>query len=280
MSSESGPRWTDAPEGEALEQLIARFVDGELSGPERERAEALLASSETAQAVEARLRAEAAALSGLLGAAADNLAERAPLDVAATAQSLQLEGPARLPRRAAIGRREARRAVLASALSAVAGLAVGVFVSRPPRPAAPSTPGWRMSAAIYQRLYSEETFESAPVTREALTAGLDRVANALDVDFAELPAVDGLSLRRAQLLRFNGAPLGQIAYLSAEGAAVSLCVFRRGAPGDPSAALTSERLLDMNGVFWRSRRHAFLLVGGAPDGRMRAYAARFAAALA
>ncbi len=140
-------------------------------------------------------------------------------------------------------------------------------------PVAQKAPGWRMSAAIYQRLYAASTFRSAPVTPEAQAAGLAQLAGALDIDLGALDFPPGLTLQRAQLLSFNGKALGQIAFLDEDNRAVSLCLFARGEPGpaDP-AALTSSRLLDLNGVDWRTERHAFLLIGDAPDERLTRYA--------
>ena len=167
-------------------------------------------------------------------------------------------------------------------LAAAAGLALGLFVaaSSPPLALAPDAPGWRMSAAIYHRLYTAETFAIAPQAETEIDAGVRAVAQKLRIDLSRLSAPEGLSLERAQLLSFNGRDLAQIAFLDTGGAPIALCVMRRKADAASSAKdapqFAASMLLDLNAVDWSDESHDFLLIGAAPPEALDAYAKRFA----
>lgn len=177
---------------------------------------------------------------------------------------------------------------LTAAAALVAGIAIGPLVSPSPGTqvadapapapaptplpvpaAAPEAPGWRMSVAIYQRLYSEATFASAPVAPEANFATWNNAAPlfSLEPNVVNLP--DGLELKRIQLLEVNGRPLLQIAFVVEGGRTVSLCIFPRGDGGGPPAPeLVTGEILDLNTVDWQDANNAFLLIGDADTAPM------------
>ncbi len=78
--------------------------------------------------------------------------------------------------------------------------------------------GWRDVVANYQSLYVTETLAQVDQQR----ADLKRLSGALGIDLTALPEVEGLSFKRAQQLGFNGRPLAQLTFLTAEGGPVAL----------------------------------------------------------
>lgn len=244
--------------GDSATEMTARiqaYLDGE--GPQAERLaiERLLDASEEARAIETRLRRERAALRTLFDMAERDMAEAA----AHSAPQARPEGA-----------RWRGGAFAIPGLALAAGLAIGFVIgaeraldTAPPTTSmAAAEPGWRLSAATYHRLYGAETFSTAPVAPEAALAGLATLGETLGLDLSGIAAPAGLRLERAQLLRIDGRLLGQIAFSTADGTAVSLCVVRRGEPGDVGGPST-DTLIDVAAVDWRSPRHAFLLLGAA-----------------
>jgi anti-sigma factor RsiW len=118
---------------------------------------------------------------------------------------------------------------------------------------------WRQAAAEYLSLYTPETLASIPddaVPREHELAVVGtRLGITLPLAEVSLP---GLALKRAQLLQYDGKPIGQIAYLDPRDGAVALCIY---ANDHPDTAQTTEQRAGMNIVHWSSRGRAFMLVG-------------------
>jgi len=118
---------------------------------------------------------------------------------------------------------------------------------------------WRQAAAEYLSLYTTETLASipedaAPKERELAVVGT-RLGITLPLADVSLP---GLALKRAQLLQYDGKPLGQIAYLDPRDGALALCIY---ANDLPDIAQETEQRAGMNIVHWSSRGRAFMLVG-------------------
>ncbi|MFI5012791.1 MAG: anti-sigma factor [Hyphomicrobiales bacterium] len=129
---------------------------------------------------------------------------------------------------------------------------------------------WRQAAALYLSLYTSETLASipddvAPRERELATVGA-KLGIALPLPLVSLP---GLALKRAQLLQYDGKPLGQIAYLDPRNGALALCIF-----GDDraDAAPMTERRVGLNIVHWSSHGHAFMLIGRAEMSQLQSLA--------
>lgn len=260
--------------GAALERAAQAYVDGALRGAELRELEERLRHEPALVATIERLRAENAALSELFDAGAAEMARRS--DVSAPPEQAEIL----LRRRAREARsRGGRVAAWFGATGLAAGLAAGVLIGggqishseAPSAPAVAGAPGWKLSAAIYQRLYTEETFKLAPTPEPELRAALEAVAARFGVSPAALAPPPGLRLARAQLLNFEGAPLAQISYVDANGGAVALCLFRRAAPGAPSAPEASE-ILDVPSVAWAGERLSFLLLGAAEPEALSRYA--------
>jgi anti-sigma factor RsiW len=125
---------------------------------------------------------------------------------------------------------------------------------------------WRQAVAEYVSLYTTDTLSGIPddaTPRERELAGLSaRLGITLPFKSVSLP---GLSFKRAQLLQYDGKPLGQIAYLDPVEGPLALCIY---ASGQPDRVPASERRIGLNIVHWSSRGRAFMLVGHLPAPRL------------
>ncbi|WP_299408323.1 hypothetical protein [uncultured Roseobacter sp.] len=159
----------------------------------------------------------------------------------------------------------------------VAGLAISgiVFASflAQPKPAE----GWAGFVASYQMLYTAETLDVVDQSDADTRAQLQRVSAAVDLDLSILPEIDGLTLKRAQVLGFRGQPLVQIAYQDADGTPVALCIIL--ADGQAPLALTEGEARGLQTVRWNRDAHGFLLIGDMDPAPLRQAAEVFAAAL-
>ncbi|SEF12644.1 Transmembrane transcriptional regulator (anti-sigma factor RsiW) [Rhizobiales bacterium GAS191] len=118
---------------------------------------------------------------------------------------------------------------------------------------------WRQAVAEYISLYAADTLadirdDAASRERELAMVG-NKLGVVLPMDQLSLP---GLTIKWAQLLQYDGKPLGQIAYLDPRNAVVALCIY---ADGRPDTAQGDEQRAGLNIVHWSSRGRAFMLVG-------------------
>ena len=117
-----------------------------------------------------------------------------------------------------------RRFFLAGGIAAASGAAGFGIAALSTPPAAPL--GWQEQVAIYQALYGPETVQHIDTTDEALEAQFARASAALgrEVQVANVTGLDGLRLRRAQILHFEGRPLVQIVFSAESGQPVAFCI--------------------------------------------------------
>ena len=115
---------------------------------------------------------------------------------------------------------------------------------------------WRAAVADYMALYVPETLASLAGDR---TSDLAVLTDALGLPVsAQAIEIPGIAFKRAQLLRFEGRPLAQIAYLDPVTGPMAFCFTRM---RTDEAPLRTERRRDMNLAYWSSHEHAFLVVG-------------------
>ena len=180
---------------------------------------------------------------------------------------------------------EARLAELAPAVSApptrqsrpwamlAAACAVGVFIGIGSSWFnADAAPDWRVEVAHYQALYTPETINAINLAPGEAEAQVGRAAAQIgaNVPVVELAAHDGLELRRAQVLGFEGAPLAQIVFAHSSGTPVALCLIRTG--GKEQLAM-GERL-NMASADWAVDGIEYLLIGDISAADMAAHATR------
>jgi anti-sigma factor RsiW len=155
-----------------------------------------------------------------------------------------------------------RRSFLAAAIGFIA---VGVAVDRTFLGLRSSLRGdqdgsdWRAVVAQYMSLYTRETLGNGPVDVAVQSAQLRDVGSQLGLsltpDRVQLP---GATLKRAQILAYEGRALGQITYLDAAQAPMALCIVQS---SKGARAVDTERRHGMNVVYWSSDTHAFMLIG-------------------
>ncbi|MEP1961720.1 anti-sigma factor family protein [Tateyamaria sp.] len=138
-----------------------------------------------------------------------------------------------------------------------AGLAVAVFTGFGTPEPAPR--GWISFVASYQALYTTATLQGATPSADEAKVQLANVSDALGFDLSTLPATEGLTFKRAQILGFAGKPLIQIAFLRADGTPVALCIIPSGA-GDKPINMGAAEGLDI--ARWNTSDFGFLLIGG------------------
>jgi len=104
------------------------------------------------------------------------------------------------------------------------GLAVGYIASS--FSASSKLDGWTTAVAAYQALYIEETLANASqpaAMTEQVLSGFGQAHGVPVQKFTQLPA---LTFKRAQLLGFKDRPLLQMAFTTASGKPVALCITR------------------------------------------------------
>lgn len=124
----------------------------------------------------------------------------------------------------------------------------------------PAAPGWKAVVASYQSLYTQQTVAGWTPTQEQAQTQLANVSQLVGADLTGLPAIEGLTFKRAQILGFNGKPLVQIAFARADGTPVALCIIA--ANSKEAKAMQAETLGGMAAASWNLDGRAYLLIGG------------------
>jgi len=241
-------------------ELVA-LIDNEL---DETRNKALLARLETDERL--RERYEALREAGApIGAAFDALLEQAPLE--RLRAGLPLDSGARVPsgRFAGIAFRElAAGFVLGLVAAGVAGwLAFGL-------PRSGMDEGWRAAVVDYMKLYTNDTFAFISPDRPVETFGLSAVGKKVGADLTpDNVKMPGLDFKVAFNLSYDGAPLGEIAYVDSTGAPVLFCVI---ANKEADAPLRSEKRDQFSLALWSRNGLSYLVIGRMPEQRVAEFA--------
>ena len=141
---------------------------------------------------------------------------------------------------------------VAATLAAVAFFA-GSWSARPDT-------GWHSQVAAYQALYVAETVAPLNAENDTLKKQFQRAEKALGhaVAIEALANLDGLSLKRAQILGFNGAPLIQIVFADDSGAPIALCLMAQEGQADAQSTILS----GLPAVHWKTDGVGYILIGG------------------
>ncbi len=147
----------------------------------------------------------------------------------------------------------------AGAAAAVVLLALGIGYSQF---AKPDVEAWQMEVAHYQALYVPETVAVISPDPVRIKQELARAEGLLGIElgYAGLSNVPGLTLLRAQVLGYEGRSLIQIVYASEDGTPVAFCILN-GADGTVSET-GFVRLLGMDSALWQGPAHGFMVIGG------------------
>ena len=147
--------------------------------------------------------------------------------------------------------------VAASALLALTiGYGAGNLGNTPPQK------GWKAYVASYQALYSPATLQSVEGSAEMLTAELSLASSAIgkNLDIAQLTVPTDVTLKRAQVLNFKGKPLVQLAFLSAAGEPMALCIIKT---KKKNGVVSETTVMEgMNTTSWAKDGYEYFLIGG------------------
>ncbi|NVL25800.1 hypothetical protein F2S68_27180, partial [Pseudomonas syringae pv. actinidiae] len=121
---------------------------------------------------------------------------------------------------------------------------------------------WRGSVAQYMALYTAQTLDGLEEGSPRQTAQLARVGEQLGVALTpERIGIEGASLRRAQVLRYDNDLIAQLVYLDDRQQPLALCFVKSSQPASPPA---QEVRHGLNVVHWSDGRHAWMLAGRSP----------------
>ncbi|MBA8881256.1 anti-sigma factor family protein [Phyllobacterium myrsinacearum] len=237
------------------DEMLVAFLDGELDSNTREQIEHLIESDD---AVAERLRFLMSS-SLPFRDAFDPLLDKAPK---AKLEALLAEISPPVPVVAEQTSGWTRRGFLAAA---VGFIAVGVAVDRTFLGVQSSLHAdqdgndWRSVVAQYMSLYTSDTLGRGPVDVAAQTQQLRDVGAKLGLSLTpERVQLPGATLKRAQMLAYDGNALGQITYLDAMQQPMALCIVQS---SKGAKAPDSEHRHGMNVVYWSNDTHAFMLIG-------------------
>jgi anti-sigma factor RsiW len=239
--------------------LLVAYIDDQLDQSAR-------AALRTRLVVEPLLRArfERLAAGGLpFDRAFEALLAEAPVEKLSSRLQASVGGQAPPARRTA----KTWRAV-AVGLCALALLFMGWGLARLYPASSESDDDWRRSVADYVSLYTAETFAHPP---DAATsrAALDQLSETLGLPLSPASiALPNLTFRRADLLTYDGAPLGQIAYIDADGPIV-FCIIRN---DEKDAPVKTEKHEDLVIASWAHGRRGYLVAGRTSRERIAALA--------
>lgn len=133
--------------------------------------------------------------------------------------------------------------------------------------------GWKVAVANYQSLYVTETLSLTNITEAEQKASLVRLSRRLGFKLGTLPDIDGLTFVRAQELGFQGRPLAQLTFLTADQNPVALCIVETGK--ETTDRIDFAELHGLDTYSWTQDGFGILLVGPRDDVSLEDAAAAF-----
>ena len=125
---------------------------------------------------------------------------------------------------------------------------------------------WRAAVVDYMKLYTHDTFalvsSDRPIEAFELSAVGKKVGADLTPDNVKMP---GLDFKVAFNLSYDGAPLGEIAYVNSTGAPVLFCVI---ASKEADAPLRSEKRDQFSLASWSRNGLSYMVIGRMPEQRV------------
>lgn len=251
-----------APEAHDIESdvLLVAYLDGELEPASRRVLEQRLRGD---AALAARLAALAEAGRPLRGAF-DALLDAAPrggLEAAFAAAKAKAQGRAPQPRY-----RRMMMAAAASLLLLLCGSMIGYLVAKGPGALFEEEDeleeAWVGAVAGQLSLLNADSLAAIDVSAAELEAQLGKLGGILGLDLSkERVTFEGLTLKRAGLLHFEGRAIAELLYASADHGPVALCIMV--APGGEGEGEVESRD-GLNLMYWSKSGRRFLLIGDAP----------------
>jgi anti-sigma factor RsiW len=255
-----------------MDALLVAYLDGELDLPRRQELERRLRDD---AALKARLAALAEAVRPLRSAfdALLDVAPRGRLETAFAAASAKAQRPQ-------IRYRQMLVAAAASLLLLLCGGAIGYFVAKAPgglfEEADEMEEAWVGAVAGQLSLYNAASLSAIQVPSAELEAQLGKLGEIVGLDLSkERVTFAGLTLKRAELLHFDGRAIAELLYASEDHGPVALCIMV--APGGEGEGEVESRG-GLNLMYWAESGRRFLLIGDAPTERIENLAETVASA--
>ena len=244
--------------------LLVAYLDGELEPLPRQELDQRLCND---AALKARLAALAEAGRPLRSAfdALLDVAPRKRLEMAFSAAK------AKAPRRPNRSYRQMLIAAAASLLLLICGGAAGYLIAKAPAELFEEADSlgeeWVAAVAGQLSLYNADSLAAIHVDEAEQQAQLGKLGEILGLDLSK-PRVtfEGLTLKRAELLHFQGRPIAELLYASDHGP-VALCIMI--APGGEDER-EAESHDGFNVAYWSASGRRFLLMGDAPAEKIEA----------
>ncbi len=236
---------------DVTDEMLTAFLDGETDQVRSSQLEALIARDDALAARLDRLQVPMPAIRKAFDLAKD---AAPPLDLAVLMAARQG------PKEPARNRWRAITAVAACLLAFVAGMALDRVAGTPD-----SSQDWRVAVAEYQRLYALETLDIVQTTAAERLQSAKRAASGVGAPITGtvLDAIDKLDFKRAQLLRWQDAPLAQFAFLSDSGLPFALCAMGTDQEDRP---VETSLLRGLASSSWVKDGTAYILIGGEDKG--------------
>jgi anti-sigma factor RsiW len=119
---------------------------------------------------------------------------------------------------------------------------------------------WRQAVAEYMSLYTSDTFAGRTTSQPDELAALGaKIGLALT---PERIALANLQFKNAQIFNYDGAPLGQLAYIDAGGDPVLFCIIRN---SQADATMTMEKREGYAVASWARDGRGYMLIGNLPS---------------
>ena len=158
-------------------------------------------------------------------------------------------------------------AAAAALLLLICGGVAGYFVAKAPielfEEADSFEDEWIAAVAGQLSLYDAVSVASIQVDDAEQRAQLSKLGDMLKLDLSEpRVALEGLTLKRAELLHFQGRKVVELLYASEEHGPVALCIAAE--PGGEREGEVETRD-GLNFMYWAAGGRRFLLIGAAPE---------------
>lgn len=145
---------------------------------------------------------------------------------------------------------------VALAASVALAFVTGFSLSGPPE-----IGDWKTEVAHYQILYVPDTLQALVPDPARLQQEFAKANERLgwELDAKTLGQIDGLTLRRVQILGFQGQPLIQVAYTEADGTPIAFCIMAN--DSGESSAPKAGSLLGLASESWQDAQGRYLVIG-------------------